>query len=108
MKKTLDKIYLSAKYYKENCAGKFLIYISYSKENKSHSVVEVKFLKSNFLHLTGLKTSLKPNQFFDKCIKNQISIHDFTLPEDGVSQLKLDILPMLMSFKGKNFTMIGD
>lgn len=108
MDKTLKNLYESAQHYKNNCEGKHLLFISYSKKNNKHNFIEVAFNKSNFLHLTGLKTSLTAKHFYNRCINNKISINDFTVSKKGISRLKLDILPTLLSFKGKHFTMIGD
>ena len=39
----------------------------------------LKFGKTNFLHLTGLSTTLTPSEFFDKCLDSSISCDDFYL-----------------------------
>ena len=39
----------------------------------------LKFGKTNFLHLTGLSTTLTPFEFFDKCLDSTISCDDFYL-----------------------------
>lgn len=37
----------------------------------------LRFYKGNYLHLTGVKTKLKANDFFDKCLNGSIQNNDF-------------------------------
>ena len=37
----------------------------------------LKFNKSNFLHLTGVYSSLSANEFFDKCFNGTVALEDF-------------------------------
>ena len=37
----------------------------------------ISFNKTNFLHLTGVKSNLKADEFFDKCFDSTITIDDF-------------------------------
>ena len=37
----------------------------------------LKFNKTNFLHLTGLKTNLSASDFFDRCFNASITVDDF-------------------------------
>ena len=41
----------------------------------------ISFNKTNFLHLTGVKSNLKADEFFDKCFDSTITIDDFDYDE---------------------------
>ena len=41
----------------------------------------INFNKANFLHLTGVKSYLKADEFFDKCFDSSITIDDFDYDE---------------------------
>lgn len=98
-----------AKLYKQNLVNKDLMFITIVNQNK-FSFLEVKFLKRNYLHLTGVVlTSEKLNAklFYNKCIGGKLSINDFELKKDGTTTLKLSILPQLMNLHNTT-KMIGD
>lgn len=127
---------LCAKLYKENLANRSLLFICQDK-HKHTTAIEVTFDASNYLHLTGLKlrnrkkSKSEANQkevaqptpvsrdntlpeeeisaldFYEKCLNHKLSESDFEFADDGTSELKLDILPSLLT---KNLTakMIGD
>jgi len=85
---------------------------SESKELSGLSYYEVVFLRSNFMHLTGVK--LKKNgsvkssiDFYARCISNRLSEKDFELANDGSTDQKLEVLEQMMNIK-KNVQMIGD
>lgn len=61
----------------------------------------LRFYNDNFLHLTGVITNLSANLFFDKCIKQTISIDDFVC--DSTSELKGKVKEKL-----KNLSDIGN
>ena len=48
-----------------------------SKEFKYKKQYTLKFIKGNFLHLTGVYSFLKPADFFEKCFDGTITIDDF-------------------------------
>lgn len=75
--------------------------IFFKTSDNSLDFVEIKFLKRNFLHLTGLKTSSKninSNRFFDKILNHTLKTSDFIISENGIVQQKFDVLPSLMCF----------
>ena len=85
---------------------------SESKLLSGLSYYEVVFLRSNFMHLTGVK--LKKNgsvkssiDFYARCISNRLSEKDFELANDGSTNQKLEVLEQMMNIK-KNVQMIGD
>ena len=103
-KDALRIITTCAKKYDENLEGNNLLIISLS--NKALNHIEIKFLGSNFLHLTGVSTKLKASSFYNKCINGKLSIDDFGIKTDGTTVLKLTILPKLMDLC-KNTNIIG-
>lgn len=72
---------------------------------------EVVFLRSNFLHLTGVKrnnsNTASAIHFYEKCLANRLTQEDFSFAKDGSTVQKLDILENMMGIK-RNVAMIGD
>ena len=97
-----------AKIYKKELLNKNFL-ILYSDKHKKINSVGFLFKSSNYLHLTGLKTkkTLGANQFFQNCIENRLSVNDFEFAKDGTTQMKLDVLPLVIS-KNLSAKMIGD
>ena len=86
-----------AKKYKENLLNRQLLFIC-SDKNNNISSLEVSFDASNFLHLTGVKvTDIAPLDFFTRCINSRLSIDDFEMADDSTTDLKLAVLPSLMT-----------
>lgn len=76
-----------------------LLFVTMDK-HKCLDTVEVFFTKHNFLHLTGLKvdrSNISAKRFFDMCINKKLSINDFNFADDGTTDLKLLVLPFLIS-----------
>ena len=76
------------------------------------SYYEVAFLRSNFLHLTGVKLKKEGQikssiEFYERCLANRLSENDFELSKDGSTDQKLDVLEQMMNIK-KNVQMIGE
>lgn len=85
-----------AKDYANNLAGKNLLFLFLSAANHI-SGIETKFSKSNFMHLTGLKTIyLSPIDFYERCVNGKIKEEDFEFAHDGTTELKLEVLPILI------------
>lgn len=79
-------------------------------QHKGISIVEVSFFGRNFLHLTGLvinKNNVSANSFLKKCKMKKLSPRDFEFRKDGTTEMKLNVLPMLIS-KDLSAKMIGD
>lgn len=95
--------------YQEHLLNKSILFLATNK-HKHIIPVEVFFTKRNFQHLTGLKTdraTIPATRFFDLCIDERLSVDDYWIPDDGTTDLKLDILPMLIS-KNLSANSIGD
>lgn len=104
----LKQVISSAKKYKANLVGRNFLIVS-KKMNEEFNYWELKFEKKQFAHLTGLETNLSSKHFYEKATKSnrgKLSIRDFELREDGTTELKLEVLPLLMDFKD-NIRVIG-
>jgi len=88
-------IYKCAKLYKENLSGKNLLFISQSDSKTEY--FETSFLPSNFLHLTGIRTSGNRERFFEAALSERLSLGDIHFETGGTTELKLTVLPQLMS-----------
>lgn len=96
-KDALNIVFSCAISYKENLAGRSLLFVTADK----HKVVrglEVTFDSSNFLHMTGFKLSNKEigaNNFLSMCCDKRLSETDFEFAADGTTEMKLRVLPDL-------------
>ena len=48
-----------------------------SKQFKNRKICRLPFTKSNFLHLSGVLTTLEPAVFYEKCLNIKIDCGDF-------------------------------
>lgn len=83
---------------------KFLIIY---KTKDGQDFVEVAFHSVNFLHLTGVKSKLTAQRFYEACIANRLSGEDFSFDTSGKTERKLLVLPKLHELLYHN-CMIGD
>lgn len=104
--KALSIVYSAAEAYKENLMNRTLLLICTDK-HKNIFDMEVTFDKSNFKHLTGLKTDIDALRFFDLCINKRLSENDFEFAEDGTTPLKMNVLPRIVT-KNLSANMLGD
>lgn len=72
---------------------------------------EAAFLPKNFLHLTGIRPNsadfVDSSDFYEKCLKGQLSPKEFNFASNGTTALKLRILPELMKIH-KTAKMVGE
>lgn len=95
-KESLAIIYDCAKRYKENLAGRTLMFV-YMDKHKRIGCLEVSFDASNFQHLTGIETQeLTSREFYRCCIDKRLGMGQFKLSAKGTTVLKLQVLPMLV------------
>ena len=94
--------------YRKNLEGCQLLFMLKDKHNKI-SYLEVSFNAYNFLHLTGIKLTgeITASDFYRRCLNHKLRPEDFSFATDGTTQLKLEILPQLMS-KNISAKMAGD
>lgn len=62
------------------------------EENGEKKSVQFGFRDFNFLHLTGVKSSLSASRFYDACLKHRLSAKDIT---DFREKRKLAVIPYL-------------
>jgi len=98
-------IFKCAKLYNENLSGRNLLFISQSDSKIEY--FEAAFLPSNFLHLTGVRTSGKRERFFEAALSERLRPGDIHFDSGGTTELKLSILPQLMSIH-TTARMVGD
>lgn len=68
---------------------------------------EASFTAQNFLHLTGFKTDLCADIFYNACLNGKLSESDFRFDDHGNTHRKLSVLPYLKNlFYGKS--LIGE
>lgn len=98
-----------AKQYHANLEGKNLLFVFGSLQKPS--TFETVFLPRNFLHLTGVEVDESrfagSSDFYEKCLKGQLSPRDFSLANNGTTEMKLSILPQLMNIQ-RFAKMVGD
>lgn len=79
--------------------------VVYQEGNLTKEVV-LGFRAMNFLHLTGVKTSLSAKQFYFACLNGKLAERDVDLATNGKAQQKLAVLPYLSQLLYNN-CMIG-
>lgn len=106
----LKTILKCCKLYHCNLENKNVMFIVQDKRKDIH-YIEMLFLASNFLHLTGINIineKIKSStDFYNLCLKNQITISDFKFSSNGTTSIKLQILPQIIQIQ-KTCKMIGD
>lgn len=73
----------AAKRYKTLLGKDFILE---SNDFKNRTTYILRFYEGNFLHLTGVKTKIKPSLFFEKALTNQLTIDDFDC--DSTKEIK--------------------
>lgn len=106
----LKIIFQCAAKFEENLANRNLLFVC-SDKKMNISIVEVAFIRSNFLHMTGVKFKnskrLSANEFYKMCLNRRLALKDFDLASDGTTDLKLTVLPALVN-KNLSANMIGE
>ena len=76
----LKIIFQCADKFEKNLANKNLLFVC-SDKKMNISTVEVAFIRSNFLHMTGVKFNtgkrLSANEFYKMCLDRRLSLKDF-------------------------------
>lgn len=109
-KEALKIILKCCKLYHSNLENKNVMFIVQDKRKDIH-YLEMLFLASNFLHLTGINITNKKikssTDFYNLCLKNQITVSDFKFNSNGTTSMKLQILPQIIQIQ-KICKMTGD
>lgn len=96
--------------YQDNLVGKkmLIVYLT-DKQTQVVDCLEVVFMATNFLHLTGLKLigDLSAMEFYQRCLDGKLSESDIVFAKDGTTVLKLKVLPKLMA-SNLSANMLGD
>lgn len=105
-KEAIRIIQESARLYQKNLVNRNLIFIYL--ENGKYNYLEAMFLRTNFLHLTGVELSegINSNRFYDKCLSNNLSDNDFEFKTDGTTRMKLEVIQQLMCIN-RSANMVG-
>ena len=77
-----------------------LLCFSYKIKSSYFSLREeysIRFHEGNFLHLTGVKTKLSPNDFFKKAITKELTVNDFDC--DSTHSLKGTVREKIKNLK---------
>lgn len=105
-KEALAIVFSAASEYKKNLVDQSLLFICTDKHKRTYHL-EVTFDSSNFLHMTGFKTSIAPQHFFEKCLDRRLAEEDFEFSDDGTTPLKMIALPQLVK-QNLSANMLGD
>lgn len=104
----LSIVISAAAAYSEKLLNKhFLIIFQDRNSNNSYRYKEIGFRDYNFLHLTGLKTSMSASAFFSAATSDRLSVKQFTTDNKGKCIQKLNALPYLSELL-YNHCLIGD
>ena len=91
--------------YSKNLCGRMVMFIT---ENDHHTAFfETLFLPRNYLHLTGVRTSLNSEFFYEIALNQRLSPSNVSFDPGGTTVIKLGILRQLMSIH-VSARMVGD
>jgi hypothetical protein len=80
-------------------------YLIHSCKFKYHLFYVIAAKRDNFLHLTGVSTNLKANEFFNKCLDETLTEYDFDIGDSrqkGSVRRKINALPYALNlFNGQ-------
>ncbi|MEG0710085.1 MAG: PBECR4 domain-containing protein [Longicatena sp.] len=108
-----------AKQYKKELADTKMLFVYENRHTKEYGYFEATFLASNFKHLTGIIYPFKNEEkdtvdstdgavhFLNLALRKRLDINKCKYKSDGTTQIKLQILQMIMNIK-KTARMIGD
>ncbi len=103
-KKAIDIIVRAAQKYRDYLQDKTFLIIY--QENQMTRTTQVEFRDGHFLHLTGVKTKLSAQRFYEKCLNGKLSFTEIEFDKFGKAQQKLMVLPFLHELLYNN-CMIG-
>ena len=92
-KSALDIIVKAAKEYDAKLNDNHFLVVY--QENEKYLINCIGFRDYNFLHMTGVKTRLSAQQFYNACINGKLSINQFEIDNGGRVAQKLQGLPYL-------------
>ena len=77
------------------------------QENGVQNYTEIGFRDMHFLHLTGVKTRLSAQRFYEACLSGKLAEDDIEIDQRGKVEQKLRVLPYLPDLLYHN-CMIGN
>jgi hypothetical protein len=92
---TIKIIHDCAVLYDRNLSGNNILFLT--TRNNLVTYFESLFMNRNFMHLTGVKSYLNSESFFRAAILDRLNPNDIAIMPDGMTDLKLGILPQLMN-----------
>lgn len=98
--KLIENLIKAKKIYDKYLLNKDFLYVFKNKLNNKFEFFEMKCVRSNFLHLTGVETKIKALDFYKNLEKNRIPLDAINYKRNGTTKLKLQIfdrLPLLIS-----------
>jgi hypothetical protein len=98
-------VFTSAALYEKNLSGNNVMFVT--TKDGQYDYVETLFQPHNFLHLSGLQTNLSKERFYDAALHQRLSPKDISFNKNGTTEIKLQILPQLMSIH-TTARMVGD
>lgn len=105
IKKVISIIIEAAKHYDEKLNDHHFK-ITYMKNGKCE-IAYIGFRSNNYLHLTGVKTKLSAQKFYEACMNGKLAESDIEIDSKGKVQQKIKVLPFLHELLF-NSCMIGD
>jgi len=102
--KAVGIIHASAVAYGTNLSGRNVLFVAGGSDKPD--CYEMLFLPQNFLHLTGMRTSLNSEAFYRTALNKGLSPSSIEYDPGGTSEIKLEILPRIMTIH-KTARMIG-
>lgn len=97
-----------AKKYQQYLEGNQIVFVYHDENNHSFHTA-VKFHSHNFLHFTGVspRQGINANDFYRAALNNRLSEHDFSFKNNHTTELKLNVLDIIMNIDTKA-RMIGN
>lgn len=105
MDEAIRIIHSCAVLYDKNLSYKNVMFITAGKNGAAY--FETQFHPQNFLHLTGVKTSLNSEFFYKSALNQRLSSSNIGFDPGGTTERKLEILHKLMSIHA-TARMVGD
>lgn len=101
-KQAIAIITKSAKQYHQYLEGNQVVFVYHDEYNHS-SYTAVRFRSHNFLHFTGVipKHGMNANGFYRAALNSRLSEHDFSFKNNHTTELKLQILNIIMNIDTK-------
>ncbi len=98
--KLMSELLKAKSIYDEHLLNKDFLYIFKNKITEKIESFEMKCIANNFLHLTGVDTTIKSADFYKRLSENRISLKEIGYKSNGTTRLKLEVfdrIPLLIT-----------